>query len=147
VASWVTFSLIGKSVMTEMTPLAAVCYSAFIGAAALFFPAVVNGMPSRVWHLAASDWGSLFYLGFFGTVLGFFWYYDGIRKIGPAKASVFINFVPVSAIVLAYFILGEALTPSLFAGGMLVIGGVYATNASRLPKKRRPGSMGRRSAF
>jgi drug/metabolite transporter (DMT)-like permease len=138
VASWVSFSLIGKAVMSGMSPLAAVCYSAFIGAAALLFPALANGMAVSMWHYAAADWASLFYLGFFGTVLGFFWYYDGIRKIGPAKASVFINFVPVSAIILAYFILGEAVTPSLFIGAVLVLGGVYATNAARRPQRKAP---------
>jgi drug/metabolite transporter (DMT)-like permease len=135
VASWVSFSLIGKSVMTGMSPLAAVCYSAIIGAVALFLPALSNRMPVNMWHYTAADWASLFYLGFFGTVLGFFWYYQGIRRIGPAKASVFINFVPVSAIIMSYFILEEALTPSLFLGAVLVISGVCATNASRRPKK------------
>ena len=72
VASWVSYSLIGKSVMAEMTPLAAVCYSAFIGAGALFLPAMANGMATSMWHYSVSDWGSLFYLGFFGTVLGFY---------------------------------------------------------------------------
>ncbi len=45
-------------------------------------------------------------LGLFGTVIGFVWYYEGIRQIGPMRAALFINFVPVSAIALAYFILG-----------------------------------------
>lgn len=136
VASWVSYSLIGKSVMGEMTPLAAVCYATLVGAAALFFPAAASGMFREMWHYGPGDWASFFYLGFFGTVLGFFWYYDGIRSIGPAKASVFINFVPVSAIVLAYFILGEEVTVSLFVGAVLVIGGVYATNAAGLLRRR-----------
>lgn len=136
VASWVSYSLIGKSVMGEMTPLSAVCYATLVGAAALFFPAAASGMFEEMWHYGPQDWVSFFYLGFFGTVLGFFWYYDGIRSIGPAKASVFINFVPVSAIVLAYFILGEAVTVSLFVGAVLVLGGVYATNAAGLLKHR-----------
>jgi drug/metabolite transporter (DMT)-like permease len=46
------------------------------------------------------------------------------------KASVFINFVPISAIILAWFMLDEAVTPSLFLGAVLVISGVYYTNAS-----------------
>ncbi|MCX5840677.1 MAG: hypothetical protein NTY16_04315, partial [Deltaproteobacteria bacterium] len=36
---------------------------------------------------------SIFYLGFFGTVLGFLWYYEGIQVIGPSRAAVFINLV------------------------------------------------------
>ena len=60
---------------------------------------------------------------------------------------MFINFVPVSAIIMAYFILGEAVTPSLFTGAVLVIGGVYATNASGRPRKKRPGGRSLRGAL
>ncbi|UCF65056.1 MAG: DMT family transporter, partial [bacterium] len=71
------------------------------------------------------------YLGFFGTVLGFIWYYQGIKELGPLKAGIFINFVPISAIILSFFILREPITISLFGGAILVIIGVYFTNISR----------------
>jgi drug/metabolite transporter (DMT)-like permease len=70
----------------------------------------------------------LFYLGFFGTVLGFVWYYEGIKKIGPTKAGLFINVVPLSAVVLAFFLLNEPLTLSLLIGAVLVSSGIYLTN-------------------
>jgi drug/metabolite transporter (DMT)-like permease len=62
--------------------------------------------------------------------LGFVWYYEGIQRIGATKAGVFINFVPVSAIVFSFLILGEPLTGSLVAGALLVLSGVYLTNRS-----------------
>ncbi len=105
-------------------------YSSAVGALLLLVPAAWNGVFQKMAAISALEWGSLFYLGFFGTVLGFFWYYDGISRIGPMKASVFINFVPVSAITLAYFILDEPVTWSLIAGAMLVISGVLITNFS-----------------
>ncbi len=137
VASWVAYSLIGKSVMNGLSPLAAVCYSSLVGTAALFFPAWNSGGLRKSLHFTGVEWISLFYLGFFGTVLGFYWYYQGIKKIGPMKAGVFINFVPVSAVILAYFILGEAITWSLFLGALLVVGGVYTTTASALLKRKK----------
>ena len=75
-----------------------------------------------------ADWTSILFLGVFGTVLGFVWYYEGIRKIGPTKAGQFINFVPISAVLLAFLILGEPITWSLLTGGLFVISGVYLTN-------------------
>lgn len=71
---------------------------------------------------------NLFYLGFFGTVLGFVWYYQGIKKIGATKTAIFINFVPISAIILAFFILHEPITASLALGTLLVCMGAYLTN-------------------
>lgn len=51
------------------------------------------------------------------------------------KASVFINFVPISAITFAWLILDEPITPSIALGGLLEISGVYSTNASKVIKQ------------
>jgi drug/metabolite transporter (DMT)-like permease len=134
VISWVTFSLIGKRVLSSMSPLVSISYSSLIGTVALFIPAYFEGMLHNIFRYSTLEWVSIFYLGFFGTVLGFVWYYQGIKAIGPMKASQFINFVPVSAILLAFFFLKEPITPSLVIGGTFVIVGVYLTN-TRLSAK------------
>jgi drug/metabolite transporter (DMT)-like permease len=128
VFSWVAYSLIGKAVMAQLSPLVSVFYSSVIGAFLLFFPAYFEGVLEHFRHYPKVDWLSIFYLGFFGTVIGFVWYYEGINKIGPMKASLFINFVPISAVLLAFIILGEPITLSLFVGTILVSLGVYLTN-------------------
>ncbi|SMC72328.1 Permease of the drug/metabolite transporter (DMT) superfamily [Desulfocicer vacuolatum DSM 3385] len=136
VVSWVSYSLVGKAVMSSLSPLVSVCYSSVAGTALLAIPFLFNGQFHEIINYTILDWGNLFYLGFFGTVLGFFWYYEGINRIGAMKAGVFINVVPVSAIILSCFILDEAITPSLFSGGVFVISGVYTTNASQTIKSR-----------
>lgn len=127
-ASWVAYSLIGKAILKGMSPLVSVSYSSVIGTAALFLPACAEGMPRHLTEYGLSDWLGISYLGVFGTVLGFVWYYEGIQKIGPTRAGQFINFVPISAIVLAFFILGEPITGSLLVGSLFVISGVYLAN-------------------
>lgn len=134
VASWVTYSLIGKAVMKDLSPLLSVTYSVIVGAAALFLPAYFEGVTHDFFHYSAPEWLSLFYLGFFGTVLGFIWYYQGIRHIGPMKAGLFINFVPISGIILGFLILGEPITFSLVIGAIFVSSGVYLTNRKSLEK-------------
>jgi drug/metabolite transporter (DMT)-like permease len=130
VISWVSYSLMGKPLMQTLSPMASVCYAAVAGTLMLFFPALGHGLLTNLPTYGFMEWANLFYLGFFGTVLGFFWYYEAIQKIGPMKAGVFINFVPVSAILLSYFILDEPLTREILAGAVLVIAGVYLTNFS-----------------
>jgi drug/metabolite transporter (DMT)-like permease len=127
VLSWVIFSLLGKAVMVDLSPLASVTYSIIIGTILLFVPALMEGLVDCIYY-SISDWWNIFYLGFFGTVLGFVWFYEGINQIGPTKAGLFINFVPISAILLAFLILGEPLTLSLLIGTLLVSAGVYLTN-------------------
>jgi len=128
VLSWVVYSLIGKVVMADLSPISSVFYSCVIGTFFLFFPACFEGIFNNFHHYPITAWLGIFYLGIFGTVVGFVWYYEGIKMIGPTKASLFINFVPVSAVILAFMILDEPITLSLFIGTILVCAGVYLTN-------------------
>ena len=135
VLSWATYSLIGKGVMKELSPLTAVSYSAAVGAIALFIPACFEGLVGYIAHQSARDWLCISYLGIFGTVIGFVWYYQGVERLGPTKAGLFINFVPIFGILCACLILREQITFSLAVGAVLVISGVYLTN--RTPKAGR----------
>lgn len=128
VLSWVAYSLIGKAVMNNLSPLASVSYSSVVGAVALSVPAFFEGLAQNIASQSTIDWLCISYLGVFGTVIGFVWYYQGVERIGPTKAGLFINFVPISAILCAFFILREPITPSLAAGAVLVVSGVYLTN-------------------
>ena len=128
VLSWAAFSLIGKVVVAYIPPLTAIAYAALVGALLLFFPAVMDGMFGALGEYALLDWGNIAYLGVFGTVLGFVWYYEGIERIGATRAALFINFVPINAIIMAFFLLDESLTGSLLIGTALVLSGVYLTN-------------------
>jgi drug/metabolite transporter (DMT)-like permease len=128
VASWVTYSLVGKALMRDLKPLPSVTYSVLVGALALSVPAFAEGLAGNIAGFTVTDWLCLAYLGVFGTVFGFVWFYQGIQKIGATRAGLFINFVPISAVLLAFFFLGEPLTPSLLLGAMLVTTGVYLTN-------------------
>ena len=128
VCSWVVFSLIGKTVMKSVAPLVAIFYASFIGAVALLLPAVLEGLFKQIPNYLVVDWWSLFYLGFFGTVIGFVWYYQGIQAIGATRAGLFINFVPVSAVLSAFLILNEPLTISLLSGTLFVFTGTYLAN-------------------
>ncbi|MHC4701691.1 MAG: DMT family transporter, partial [Planctomycetota bacterium] len=101
VLNWTIYSLIGKGVMKEMSPLTAVSYSSVVGAVALSAPACVEGLIGNLAHQAARDWLCISYLGVFGTVIGFVWYYQGVEHLGPTKAGLFINFVPVFGILCA----------------------------------------------
>jgi drug/metabolite transporter (DMT)-like permease len=128
VLSWVSYSLIGKVIMKDVQPVSAVTYACLFGAAALLPPALFEGMAGSLGDYSMPAWFSIVYLGFFGTCLGFVWYYEGIKQIGPSKSAVFINFVPISAVIMSFFMLGETIDASLLIGAALVLSGIYLTN-------------------
>lgn len=129
VVSWTLYSIIGKTAMRGLSPLVAVCYSSIAGTLLLAIPAIQQGSLNAAMSYSPATWLSLMYLGMFGTVIGFLWYFQGIQTIGPSRAAVFINFVPVNGVLLATLVLGEPITLSLLTGGILVISGSYLANA------------------
>jgi len=134
VLSWTLYSVIGKTAMQGLSPLAAVCYSSVAGTLLLFAAALLHGSVLDAIGYPLTAWLSLLYLGMFGTVVGFLWYFRGIQLIGPSRAAVFINFVPVNGVLLAALVLGEPLTMSLLVGGLLVVAGSTLANSATRPK-------------
>jgi drug/metabolite transporter (DMT)-like permease len=128
VASWVVYSLAGSRVMRRVDPLRAVTWSCIIGDVLLFPFALSNGLLADIATASLVDWGNLLFLGVVATGLAFTWYYHGIKAIGPARAGIFINLVPVFAVVLGFLVLGEPIYISLLLGGGLTLSGVWLTN-------------------
>lgn len=128
VFSWVTYTLIGKRVMTGLDPLAAVAYSCIAGTLMLLFPALGEGMSDTLFSISPVALISLVYLALFGTALAFVWFYQGVHKIGAMRAGLFINLVPVSAVTLGVLMLGEKPGSSLLIGGGMILMGLVLTN-------------------
>ncbi|GAU04464.1 DMT family transporter [Burkholderia stabilis] len=131
VLSWAAYTVIGRRALDGLSPLAATTYATLWGLALLvvahlFGPGASGGMP-LTWQAVVS----MIYLGAIGTVVAFVWYSQGIRELGPARAAVFTNLVPVFGVLLSVALLGEPLSPSMLAGGALVIAGVALTNRAR----------------
>ena len=131
VVSWAAYSLIGRSVLRDMSPLSAVFYSALFGAAMLFLVTLRDWTLGGMFNYSAAAWLSLVFLGLLGTAAGFSLYYYAIRTIGAARSSVFINLVPLFSIVLAWLILGETIKGSVLVGGIILLTGVYLTNKQK----------------
>ncbi len=128
VLSWSAYTLIGKRLLTNIQPLIAVAYSCSLGALFLIMAALFSGHLAEVRELDAKSGTCLFYFAFFGTTLGFIWFYDGVKKLGAARASMYVNLVPVSGVLLGTLLLGERLESSLLIGGALVFSGLYLIN-------------------
>ena len=127
VFSWTVYSLVGKLAMQELTTLATTTYSIWIGTVLL--------LPFTIWEqhdrISQINWFTVFglaYLGILATVMAFNWYYEGIKTIGAGKAAIFINLVPMFAIIFSAFFLQEFPRAIVLLGGSLVILGVSLVN-------------------
>ncbi len=131
ISAWAGYTIIGRHALKGLSPVAATTYAALWGLLLLgtcaVFEAAAGGPTRFAWHI----WAAIAYLGIFGTVVGFIWYYEGVKAIGPARTAVFNNLVPVFGILLAALLLSEPVLVSMIVGGALVIGGVTLTNWQR----------------
>jgi drug/metabolite transporter (DMT)-like permease len=76
----------------------------------------------------------LVYISVLASVAAFMAWSIGIKGIGAARGSIFLNLIPVFTAVIAVLTLGERIRLDQFIGGLLVIGGV--TLASWRGRKR-----------
>ncbi|MBA7588552.1 hypothetical protein ES708_30612 [subsurface metagenome] len=128
VVCWSSFTVLGKITMKGLKPIIAITYACLAGTLILILPAYQEGVLQNFMQYSIEVWLSVFALGFLGTALAFTWFYEGIDKIGPSRAGIFINFVPIFATLMAVLILHEKLSPSLVIGAIFVVSGVYLTN-------------------
>ena len=128
VVCWSSFTVLGKIIMKDLKPIIAITYACLAGTLILILPAYQEGALQNIMEYSAGVWLSVFALGFLGTTLAFTWFYEGIDKIGPSRAGIFINFVPIFATLMGILILHEKLSSSLVIGAILVVTGVYLTN-------------------
>lgn len=128
VLCWSSFTVLGKIIMKELKPIIAITYSCLAGVLILILPAYQEGVLQSFRQYSVEIWLSIFALGFLGVALAFTWFYEGVNKIGPSRAGIFMNFVPIFATLMAVLFLHEKISPSFIAGAIFVISGVYLTN-------------------
>ena len=128
VFAWAAYTILGRHALKGLSPIAATTYASLWGLLLLSMGALLELPKLDTSHLTWQVLTAIVYLGVFGTVIGFVWYYEGVKTIGPARTAVFNNLVPVFGVSFGALMLGESILMSMVIGGLLVIGGVMLTN-------------------
>jgi len=87
--------------------------------------------------LATTDWSKVGYGGWLALLyssvismgVAYYFWYRGLRVLGPTRTAVYSNLQPIIALLVAWAILGE--NPTLFqgVGAATIIAGVFLTRA------------------
>jgi drug/metabolite transporter (DMT)-like permease len=127
--TWSAYTLLGRVALSTLSPLALTACVMAAGSLPTALPAWLEGasLAAVTWQ----SWTAFAYLVLFGTVVPFLWFYEGVKALGAARASQFINLVPPLAVTESVLLLGEPFSPALLVGGALVIAGLYLTNRPR----------------
>ncbi len=138
---WSLYTLIGRLgtqslARRNLGALVMTAYASCAGFLMLLAAALMENPAQLVPHYSLSAWGAILFLGLLGTTLGFTWFSGAVQKIGAQRASVFINLVPLAAVLQGAWLLGERLDASALVGGLLVIGGVLLTQGAMTKLQR-----------
>lgn len=127
-AAYAAYSTI-TSKIRDAAPSVTVAAATFGMAAVLvvpvFFIAPLN------WALALSPMALLIFLGVVVTGLSYALYTKGLQTVPVASAVTLALAEPLTAWLLATFLVGEANTPAKMAGAALLIAGLYVVSRAR----------------
>lgn len=101
--------------------------------AAMAFSALLTSTPLLAWELAAGaviwpglvGWGLILFIALWPSLLSQLCFMRGVELIGPSRAGLFMNLVPVIAPVLAVVILAETFALYHAVALALVLGGIW----------------------
>ncbi|WP_020166701.1 MULTISPECIES: DMT family transporter [Methylotenera] len=127
--NWALYNVLVRKLMPkDVSGIASTAGIMTVGAVALTLVALIHGdafiMPSMI---AGS---ALLIMSICGGVLSYLFWNAGIANLGPAKAAIFMNLVPLTSIVIATF---EGLPPNFaqIVGAVIIICAVtYSTTSN-----------------
>lgn len=87
--------------------------------------------------LDSATLGAVVYLGLGPSLVAFVCYNRALALIGPSRASLALNLLPVATMLLGYAVFGYAVTAAQAVGSVMTISGVCLVVAPRSTKARR----------
>ncbi|GAA1114372.1 EamA family transporter [Nocardiopsis metallicus] len=131
-AAQAAFFLLGDAMGEDTDPLAVIAFGALIATALLgvlaqpwTLPWGLLADPLPLGALALPGWMIALWLGLVCTAIAYFTGVSAIKKLSPQVAGGVAYLEVVTAIVLAWVLLGEALTPVQVLGAAVIVTGAF----------------------
>jgi drug/metabolite transporter (DMT)-like permease len=97
---------------------------------------LIVGLPElarQSWTVSSIAWAQLAYAALGAGTLGYLFWYEGIRRIGPTRAAAYFYLIPPIGVLTAVKVLHEPFGMLHLAGALVIIAGVALT---RWPAQR-----------
>ncbi len=121
--------------LAALPPLETTTITALVGLAALAVPAApaLLHAPYRTFPFVGF-WLPLLVMGALGTAISYIFWNRGLLQIGPDKAGLFMNLVPVFSVLIALTYGGSVTGPQLAGGAVVLAGILLAQLGKRQPR-------------
>ena len=147
---WVQVATLSFALYNVLVKRIAPGLNPFVAFLAMTLAAAAVSLPLHVGELAFTDSrmefnlatvASVLYIAVFASILALVFLNVGIAQVGPGKAGMLFNLVPVFTAVLAIAMLGESLRTFHLVGIALVFLGVYLTTRPSARDGGRPATV------
>ena len=78
-------------------------------------------------HVGAAGWGAAVYCSVISMVVGYLFWYRGLRVLGPTRTGIYLNIQPVVAVLFAWLFLAEIPTVWQAVGMGTIVSGIFLT--------------------
>ncbi len=119
---WAIYSVIGKKILDRYDPITVTTYIFILGT--IFFIPFIKDFNLEI---SFRGWMIILYLALFCSVFAYVAWYNALAKMDATKVAIFLNLIPLFAMLLSYLILEEEITIFLMMGAALIIYGIYLT--------------------
>ncbi len=128
--------LYAKRALAALDPTRLALPQFTVGTALLIIPIpFTDGLPT---DFTTFGWLLVIAAGVFSTALPFLAFYEAMKHVTATQAALTGYVIPLVAIVLGGLLLDERITPTLIAGGVLIILGVILTDRATTSKRLIP---------
>ncbi|MED4531782.1 DMT family transporter [Metabacillus fastidiosus] len=119
------FITLGKSVSNRFTPLT-ISTMMSISGLIMFLPfAIYEAKEFDFSSVGIGDWINILYFGIVVTVLAFLLMYQGLSKVSASSAGVLTSLLPLSSVILSFFILKEEVSFSHLLGILFILIAIF----------------------
>ncbi|MFS0869023.1 DMT family transporter [Paenibacillus xylanilyticus] len=137
---WAIYSIVGKRAQ-HLPPITFVAFTAFIGV--ICMTPLLFLQPLHIEHVTSFGITGILYLGLFPSIGSFLFWNQGVKELGPGKASITMNLMPIFTAILSV-LSGQELLISQIVGGVIVIMGMLLS-ANLMAKKGRAKTFWKRT--
>jgi drug/metabolite transporter (DMT)-like permease len=123
-----TYPVFAKPYLARHPPVLVTTISMTGGVLVVLPFAAAEGLFAVLPAFDRAGWLALAFLGLGGGAIQFGLWVWAVRRLTPTQAVIFLTLTPITAMLLAGLVLGEAITFALFAGLILVIAGILFAN-------------------
>ncbi len=128
---WGLYTALSKPLLGDVTP-AGLSFLGLIPALPILYLISVPYFDAfSIAEISVWIWVAIVFSGALSSGLAFVTWSIAVKSLGSSHTAAFSNLVPVVALAVGYYLLGETITLGQIGGGTVVLGGLYAMRQAR----------------